>query len=139
MGPSAPFVMIMRRIIFSLLFAFSINSYAESSDQNIETFTPVEISNLFDKSDSIGIEGLIDLIEKEEKIKVCVDDYIKKQTKSYAKIAQNNLYDLIHNFDNIVSRVYGKKPTEGNITYDEKIETLAKVQCEAYYTIGVLK
>jgi hypothetical protein len=129
----------MRRIIFSLLLAFSVNSYAESSDLNIETLNPIEVSNLFDKSNSIGLEGLIDLVEKEEKIRVCVEDYIKKQTKSYAKIAQNNLYDLIHNFDKITSRIYGKKPPEDDIPYDEKIEALAKVQCEAYYTIGVLK
>lgn len=134
-----PLHYVMRRIIFSLLLAFSVNSYAESSDQNIETFTPVEISNLFDKSNSIGLDGLIDLVEKEEKIEVCVQDYIKKQTKSYTKIAQNNLYDLIHNFDKITSRIYGKKTPEDDIPYDEKIEALAKVQCEAYYTIGVLK
>lgn len=131
--------MIMRRIIFSLLLAISVNSYAESSELNIETFTPLDISNLFDKSNIIEIDGLINLVEKEEKIRICVEDYIKKQSKSYAKIAQNNLYDLIHNFDKITSRIYGKKAPAGNISYDEKIETLAKVQCEAYYTIGVLK
>jgi hypothetical protein len=128
-----------RRIIFSLLFAFSVNSYAESADLNIETFTPIEISNLFDKSNSISAKGLVDLVDKEGKIGVCVDDYIKKQTKSYAKIAQNNLYDLIHNFDKIASRIYGKKPAAGDISYDEKIEALAELQCEAYYTMGVLK
>jgi hypothetical protein len=129
----------MRRIIFSLLLAFSVNSYAESSDQIIETFTPLEVSQLFDKDRTIGVEGLIDLIEKEEKILVCVEDYIKKQSKTYAKIAQNNLYDLIHNFDKITSRIYGKKPPVADISYEEKIEALARVQCEAYYTIGVLK
>jgi len=131
--------MIMRRIIFSLLIAISVNSYADSPDQNIETFTPIEISNLFDKTAIIGVEGLIDPIIKEEKINTCVDDYIKKQAKSYAKIVQNNLYDLIHNFDKITSRINGKKPPEDDISFDEKIETLAKVQCEAYYTIGALK
>jgi hypothetical protein len=131
--------MMMRRIIFSLLLAFSVNSYAENSGQIIETFTPLEVSQLFDKDRTIGVEGLIDLIAKEEKISICVEDYIKKQSKTYAKIAQNNLYDLIHNFDKITSRIYGKKPPVADISYEEKIEALAKVQCEAYYTIGVLK
>ncbi len=131
--------MIMRRIIFSLLIAFSINSYAESSEQNIEIVTPLDVNRLYDKDRIIGVEDLIDPIIKEEKISVCVDDYIKKQTKSYAKIAQNNLYDLIHNFNKITSRINGKKPPEDEISYDEKIEALAKVQCEAYYTIGALK
>jgi len=134
-----PSIMMMRRIIFSLLLVFSINSYAESSGQIVETFTPLEVSQLFDKDRTIGIEGLIDLIAKEEKISVCVEDYIKKQSKTYAKIAQNNLYDLIHNFDKITSRIYGKKPPVADISYEEKIEALARVQCEAYYTIGVLK
>lgn len=129
----------MRRIIFSLLISISVNSYADSPDQNIETFTPIEISNLFDKTAAIGVEGLIDPIIKEEKINICVDDYIKKQAKSYAKIVQNNLYDLIHNFDKITSRINGKKPPADDISFDEKIETLARVQCEAYYTIGALK
>lgn len=129
----------MRRIIFSLLLAFSVNLHAESSDQNIEVFTPVEVNNLFDRNTTIGADSLPDLVDKEEKIRICVDEYVKKQSKSYAKIAQNNLYDLIHNFDKITSRIYGKKPPEDDIPFEEKLEALAKVQCEAYYTIGVLK
>lgn len=129
----------MRRIIFSLLVAFSINSYADSPGQNVETFTSIEISNLYDSSTSIDVEKLIDPIIKEEKINICVRDYIKKQTKSYAKVAQNNLYDLLHNFDKIASRINGKNPPEDEISFEEKIETLAKVQCEAYYAIGALK
>ncbi len=128
----------MRRIIFSLLLIFSANSYAENPDQNIETFNPIIVSNLYDKSIQLNIDELINLVEKEEKVKICVDEYIKKQSKSYAKIVQNNLYDLIHNFDKVSSRVYGKKSPIDNIPYDEKIEALAKVQCEAYFAIGIL-
>src|SRR6478735_8441107 len=112
MWASCPIILIMRRIIFSLLLAISFNSYADSPELNIEMFTAIEISNLFDKTDNIVVDDLIDLIDKEEKIGICVKDYIKKQTKSYAKIAQNNLYDLIHNFDKIASKIYGKKSVE---------------------------
>lgn len=129
----------MRRIIFSLLLAFSVSSYADDSEQVVESYTPIEINQIFDRDRVYSIDGLIDLVEKEEKIGICVEDYIKKQSKSYTKIAQNNLYDLIHNFDKIASRIYGKKPPPDDISYEEKLEALAKVQCEAYYTMGVLK
>jgi len=55
------------------------------------------------------------------------------------KKVQDNLYNLIHNFDNIVSKINGKKTSLDNVPYVEKLEALAKVQCEAYYAIGVLK
>ena len=114
--------------------------HAKGRDIDIETFTPNEISIIFDKENSFSLDGLPDLVEKEEKIKICVDEYIKKQSKSYAKIAQQNLYDLIHNFDKIISRIYGKKKADvDNIPYDEKLEALAKTQCEIYYTMGILK
>jgi hypothetical protein len=129
----------MRRIIFSLLFAFFINAYADNPDLNIETFTPVEISNLFDKNNNIDLERLVNLVEKEEKIGVCIEDYIKKQSKSYTKIVQNTLYDLIHNFDRIASEIYGKKLSSDKMSYEDKIEALARIQCEAYYTMGMLK
>jgi hypothetical protein len=77
--------------------------------------------------------------DKEEKIALCMREYIKKQSKSYAKIAQSNLYDLLNNFDNIVAKIYGKKSLPDDILYAEKIELLARVQCEAYYKMGVLK
>lgn len=101
--------------------------------------SPFEVSQIFDDTNSINLVGLSDLIDRQEKVDKCMDDYIKKQSKSYAKIVQNNLYDLIHNFDRITSKVYGKKPVQDDIPYEEKIEALARVQCEAYYTMGVLK
>jgi len=116
----------MRRIIFSLLVLVSLNSYADDEidlpPENV--ITPGEV---------------VQIVEKDNKIGDCVNDYIKKQSKSYAKIAQSNLYDLIHNFNKVTKRIYGKKPTEDDIAHEEKLEALAKIQCEAYYTIGVLK
>lgn len=77
--------------------------------------------------------------DKEEKITLCMEEYVRKQSKSYAKIAQSNLYNLLSNFDSIVAKIYGKKGLPDNIPYAEKIELLARVQCEAYYKMGVLK
>ena len=118
----------MRRIIFSLLVLLSLNSYAE------EVELPLEES-----LDPVEIVQPVEIVEKENKIGYCVHDYVKKQSRSYAKIAQGNLYDLIHNFNKIAKKVYGKKPAEDNIAHDEKLEALAKIQCAAYYEIGVLK
>ena len=104
----------MRRIIFSLLLACSLNL-------------------------AIANDLPTDLADKEEKISSCVDEYVKKQSKSYARIVKNNLYDLMNNFDRITSRIYGKKESADEVPYEDKIEALARVQCEAYYTMGVLK
>jgi hypothetical protein len=137
-GPPGPFIATMRRIIFSLLLVFSASSFADTYDLNIE-FTPIEVIRLYDKDNEIKVDGLIDFIDKEIKISKCVEEYIRKQSRTYAKIVKNNLYDLIHNFDKIVSKIYGKKPSDDDISYDEKIEALGQVQCEVYYTIGTLK
>lgn len=83
--------------------------------------------------------NVVDLVAKEEKTDACISEYVIKRDKSYDKITQSTLYDLIHNFGKITSRVYGKKPQGGDIPFEEKIEALARVQCEAYYALGVLK
>ncbi len=128
----------MRRILIPLLLFCSSNLFAKDNDVVLDlVITPVQVSRMF--VDKIGIANLVDLIDKEEKISVCMQDYIKKQSKSYAKIAQQNLYGLIHNFDSIVAKIYGKKGLPDDISYEEKIELLARVQCEAYYKMGILK
>lgn len=134
-----PFPCIMRRIIFFLLLISSINLFAKGNDILPESVTPLQISQLFVEQNKIDIKNLIDLVDKEEKIVFCINEYIQKQSKSYSKIVQNNLYDLIHNFDRIASRIYGKKQPVDEIPYEDKIEALARVQCEAYYALKVLK
>lgn len=125
----------MRRIIFSLLILYSSNLFAGDIDQPPE----IVILRLFEDRQSVDVKNLPDLVDKEIKISACVDDYIRQQSKTYAKIVKNNLYDLIHNFDRIASKIYGKKQEVDEMSYEDKIGALAIVQCEAYYTIGVLK
>jgi len=131
----------MGRIIFSLLLVFSSSIFAKGNDlpSTDQDLTPVQVSRIFDEQNVISVEGLSDLVDREDKVNACIDSYIKKQSRSYARIVQNNLYDLIHNFDRITSKIYGKKPEMDEISYDEKLEALARVQCEAYYNMGVLK
>lgn len=125
------------RILISLLLVFSSNAFAKT-DAPIEV-TPIQVHQMFAEQFALDLADLPDLVERENKIASCMDDYVKKQSKSYSKIVQHNLYDLIHNFDNIASKVYGKKPKKDSISYEEKIEALAKVQCETYNAIGALK
>ena len=128
----------MRRILLSLLLIYSSNLLAKGNEVIVDPIiTSVQISRMLD--DTQNTAALVDLIDKEEKVSVCMQEYIKKQSKSYAKIAQENLYGLIHNFDSIVAKIYGKKGLPDDISYEEKIELLARVQCEAYYEMGVLK
>lgn len=136
-----PLPSIMRRIIFSLLLIYSSNLLAKGSDlpPEVLSITPLQVSQYFDEQYRPDIKDFVDLIDKEDKVTICIDEYVKKQSKSYSKIVQNNLYDLINNFGRITSRIYGKKQADDQIPYEDKIEALARVQCEAYYTMGVLK
>lgn len=97
------------------------------------------MNRLFDSEVKLNLSDLNDLIDKETKITYCVDEYIRKQTKSYSKIVQINLYNLLNNFDRITSTLYNKKAHQDTISHEDKIETLASVQCELYYNIGLLK
>jgi hypothetical protein len=45
----------------------------------------------------------------------------------------------MNSFDRIISKIYGKKPDVDNTPYSEKIESLAKTQCETYFHMGILK
>lgn len=99
----------------------------------------MQVNNMFDEQRTVTLDGLLDLVEREERVSVCVSEYIKKQSKSYAKMVQNNLYDLIHNFDKIASKIYGKKVDSNDIPYEDKIEILARIQCDIYHSIGNLK
>jgi len=126
------------RVLLSLLIALSSSAFAKPE-------TPVEISpilqvhQIFADQFVFELKDLPDLVERENKIAACVDSYVAKQSKSYSKIVQHNLYDLMRNFEKITKRVYGKKPEKDDIPYDEKIEALAKIQCETYNAIGALK
>lgn len=122
-----------------MLIVFSSSVLAEQIAVAEEVLTTVQIARLFEEQHVLDINVLPDLVDREEKVSKCVEEYIKRQSKSYSKIVQNNLYDLIHNFDRIASKIYGKKPDEDGITHEDKIEALARLQCEAYYAIKVLK
>ncbi len=127
----------MRRLLVTILLCCSLQAHAKSTDAILDqVYTPLQLGLLFEEKDTIGLP---DLVDKEEKIATCMQEYIKKQSKSYAKITQENLFGLMHNFDNIISKIYGKKGLPDSITYEEKIELLARVQCEAYYKMGMLK
>lgn len=126
----------MRILVASLLLVCSINIFAKGTQVTYEVLTPIQIGKMFIDD---NIKGLFNIVLKEEKIASCVVEYVKKQNKSYAKMVQDNLYNLIHNFDSILSKIYGKKAVQDDMSYEEKLELLANVQCEAYYKMGVIK
>ena len=110
----------MRSFLLLLLLLCSLNSFADEPDNYVEPIVQIDTV-------------------KEDAVSTCMEEYIRKQSKSYSKVAQANLYALIHNFDSIIAKIYGKKGLPDDIPYAEKIELLARVQCEAYYKMGVLK
>jgi len=93
------------RFFLILLLAFS--AYAEEPEQ----LWSKEIAQSIVKKEKI---------EKIEKIDKCVVDYIDKQSNTYAKVVQQNLYELLHNLDNMAERIQGKKSPKSDISYKEK-------------------
>lgn len=77
--------------------------------------------------------------ERETKISQCVKDYIEKQSRSSRQRVQRNLYDLLHNFDGVVSRLNNKRIIPDNTSFQERLEAVAKLQCELFYTSKILK
>jgi hypothetical protein len=75
---------------------------------------------MYDSKSILTIVGIQDLITREEKIKICVSEYIEKRTKTYAKIPQVNLYDMMHNFGRVVSRIYGSKVEKDDVSMMKK-------------------
>lgn len=135
-----PLLYVMRRIIFSLLIVCSTNLLASEIEISAEAqITPQQINRSFDEQYKYNMKVLPDILDKTTKVTSCINEYVKKQSKSYSKIVQNNLYDLMNNFDRITSRIYGKKQLVDEISYEDKVEALAIVQCEAYYAMGALK
>lgn len=100
-----------------------------------EELSVVEIAHRFELQNPVDIENLPDLVDRTERVDQCMVEYIQRQSRSYAKSVQGNLYDLLHNFDRIASKIYGKTPPADGITHQQKVEALAKIQCEAYYVI----
>lgn len=131
----------MRIILLFLLIFYSSSLLAKNKDipEPVAIITSLQIARAYDEENKIDITGLIDLIDKEQKVSLCSEEYIKKQSKSYSKIAQVTLYDLIHNFDSIAARIYGKKVLPDDMPYSEKLAIMAHVQCDAYYKMGILK
>ena len=130
----------MRKVLLSILIFYSLNISAKDINTYPDAdISPLHISQLFDEKIILNISNFQDLVIKEEKINVCMFAYIAKQKKSFAKLTQNNLYDLINSFDRIISKIYGKKIDIDNISYEEKIEALARVQCETYFHMNILK
>ena len=130
----------MRKVLLSILIFYSLNISAKDINAYPATdILPLPVYQLFDDTIILNIPNSQDLAIKEDKINRCISSYIEKQTKSYSKITQNNLYDLINSFDRIISKIYGKKPDVDNTPYSEKIEALARSQCETYFYMDILK
>jgi hypothetical protein len=130
----------MRTIVVSFLLLLSTHTFARSIDfANAGGVTPLGVSKIFDSSTILDISVEPDLVAKDEKVDSCMQEFILKKGKSYDKATQATLYDLMNNFKRVMSKVYGKKSQPDEISYDEKIESLARVECETYFALGVLK
>lgn len=137
-----PPMLYMRFVIFSIVLTCSCNLFARSIDffpEPLPNMSPLEVNQLFDTTNVVELSNLIDYVEQEELVNECVVDYVSKHVKSYSKLVQNNLYDLMHDFDKVLSKVYGKKQLPTSVPHEDKIEAIGRVQCEAYRAMGMLK
>ena len=92
-------------------------------------------------SHTVEIDVARDYTESYNKFERCINGYVTKQSKSYARAAQSNLYDLVHDFDRVISRISNKKTDnkKSAVTKEERILALAQIQCNTYYRMGILE
>lgn len=102
------------------------------------SISEIQVNQTYNEYNKMVIGKLADLIDRESKVSNCMETYIKKQSKSYSKMIQSNLYDLMRNFNKLSLSIYGKSISIYDIPYKEKIEILAKIQCDVYYVMGIL-
>lgn len=139
MGTNYPFI-VLKCLVLALCALTVISVSAKTVDMFlIAPMTSLDINREFSQKTVITLSGLTDVVNKEDKISTCIVTYIKRQSRSYTKQTQDNLYNLMNDFDNIIARLYNKQVAPSDITHNEKIEVLARIQCDAYYKIGVLK
>ncbi len=130
----------MNKLVLALFLIYSSGLLAKEIETVAEQPpAPVQIVKTFEERAAHDISVLPDLVDKEEKVSECMVTYIQKQSKSYSRNAQNNLYDMIHNFDRVASKIYGKKAVDDDVPIQDKVEALARLQCEAYYALKILK
>ena len=125
-------------MVFLIFCSSSLSAKGNDLTLN-QIITPLELNKAFNATYTVKASDLVDFVDREDKVLLCVQTYIQKQSKSYSKIVQENLFNLMHDFTNVVNSMYGKKSTQDIIPYGEKIEILAKIQCEAYYKMDMLK
>ena len=114
-----------------LALAFSTGAHAQADE--------LWVNSVFQMRQVSPLEA-VDYTVSYEKFEKCVDGYVKKQSHSYAKAAQSNLYDLVHNFDQVLSKLSNKKiDSKSTVTKEERILALAQIQCNTYHRMGLLE
>ena len=129
----------MSKLLYLLILLCSSSLFAKDVDPLVTVITPLQVGQLYSEQHAFSTKDFSDLVDKEEKVSRCMSEYIKVRIKSYSRNVQNDLYDLMNNFKHITSRVYGKQQMTDEVPFVNKITALARVQCDAYYAMGVLK
>ena len=131
----------MRILLFLMLIFPTIVFCEEPSFSTDVDITAIQINRIYDRNITYQVQKYLDLVAKEEKINSCVENYRDTQQKqAWARTTQETLYGLTHNFGSITERIYGKR-VMGNdgVSLDEKLEALGIIQCEIYFSLGMIK
>ena len=129
----------MKEIICVLVLLCLVLLYSNTFAQTAGSQEPADVPVLIHPR-VIPIEAeMAQQRERESKISQCVKDYIEKQSRSSRQRVQRNLYDLLHNFDGVVSKLNNKRIIPDNTSFQERLEAVAKLQCELFYNSKILK
>ncbi len=123
----------MRVTLITLMLLLSSHVYADDLDDFVD-----HLYNKQHATDNVEVNSL-EINAKKNKMSDCVDNYIRQQSKAYNKTVKKDLYNLMRNFDKITSKIHGKQNDRDSVPYEQKIETLGKIQCKMYFDTGVLK
>lgn len=126
----------MRRILSVLILC--VTSITVAAESQIGDFDSLRVNALFELYQSPDIYDARDILDKQDRIDRCIEEYKTKRPRRSVSVVQDKLYDMIYNFDQVVERLKGRSPGKDRVPDTEKIAALAVIQCETFYSMGVL-
>lgn len=126
----------MKKVLLVLVFAATSASAEYVYNDSFDSLSVHRLHELYQPMD---LPVARDVLDKYERVERCIEEYKTKRPRRGAGVVQDTLYDMIHNFDQVASRLKGRREKKDTVTDEEKLAAIAVIQCETFYSMGVLK
>jgi predicted transcriptional regulator len=125
----------MKKVLFVFLLFLSAHAVALDS----RTIDSKQVHSLYQFYQPLVMPTAIDLIDKQEKVNYCVTDYKKRRAKKGANTVRDILFGMISNFEQTISGINANRQNKNIVANEKKLQALALMQCEIFYSMGVLE